>query len=112
MVLDRLNRAAALSETEEIAAWIRDIEENYGQVELMVVGARSAELQAAEMPFVPEQRQQVELAITALASDGFFMGMLPVGLYVLEGKTFEVLAGTSTKVDLSQKELRQERRQE
>ena len=111
-VLDRLNRAQSLSETEDITNWIREIEENYGQVELSVAGARSAALSIREMPFAPDQRQQVELAIAAMEADGFFLGMLPSGWYDLEGKAFEVNPGVSTKVDLSLKELRQERRAE
>jgi len=106
----RLERAAKQQRTEEIDAWMREIQEDYARVELVLEPARSVELEAEAMPFAPDQRQQVERAIEAMKQDGYFLGMLPEGSYFMGGERFEVIAGVDTRVDLSLKELRLQKR--
>jgi len=103
---ERLERAASIKPTEEIEVWMREIQEEYARVELILEPARSVDLEAEVMPFAPAQRQQVELAISAMKQDGYFLGMLPEGAYFMGGERFEVVAGVDTRVDLSLKELR------
>lgn len=108
--LDRLLRAQRIERTDELDAWINEINENYGRVELLTVPPRPVELRVGAMPFAPDQRQAVELAIRLLAEEGVFVGMLPVGSYELAGRIFEVTPGVGVQVELSAKELRAERR--
>ena len=108
--LDRLLRAQRIERTDELDAWINEINENYGRVELLTVPPKSVELVPAVMPFAPDQRQAVDLAIKLLAEEGVFVGMLPVGSYSLAGRTFSVTPGVGVQVELSAKELRAEKR--
>jgi len=106
----RLERAAELQRSEEIDSWMREIQEEYARVELVLEPARSVALEAEVMPFAPDQRQQVERAIAAMKQDGYFLGMLPEGIYFMGGERFEVISGVDTRVDLSLKELRLQKR--
>lgn len=108
--LDRLLRAQRIERTDELDAWINEINENYGRVELLTVPPRPVELTPAAMPFAPDQRQAVEAAVRLLAEEGVFVGMLPVGTYDLAGRTFTVTPGVGVQVELSAKELRAEKR--
>jgi hypothetical protein len=108
----RLERVTAIQSSEEIEAWMRDIQEEYARVTLAVEPRRAVELAIDTMPFDPDQRQQVETAALAMATEGYFVGMLPEGVYFLGGERFEVIAGVDTTVDLSMKELRLRRKQE
>jgi hypothetical protein len=108
----RLERVTAIQSSEEIEAWMRDIQEEYARVTLAVEPRRAVELAIETMPFDPDQRQQVETAALAMATEGYFVGMLPEGVYFLGGERFEVIAGVDTTVDLSMKELRLRRKQE
>ena len=106
-VLDRLERAQELKKDEEVGAWINDIREHYAPVELRSVPPRSLALEIEEMPFEPDKRQAVTLATQALAEDGEFTGMLPVGKYTLQGREFEAVAGITTRVELSGRDLKE-----
>lgn len=107
---ERLERANAIERTEEVDSWLREIQETYAKVELVLEPARSVDLTAETMPFDPSQRQTVERAIESMKEDGYFLGLLPEGVYFLGGERFEVTAGVDTRVDLSLKELRQQKR--
>jgi hypothetical protein len=111
--LDRLERglAAGLAdETIQVEAWVRNIREQYGRVELLITPPKGVELSIDGMPFEPEKRSQVEQAIREMRSTGYFHGLLPAGDYALGGKGFNVVAGVDTRVDLDRKELRAEKR--
>ena len=112
LVVERLERAQALEKTEEETRWLSEVNENYAFVELRSVPARSIELVPELMPFQPDARLSVEMAITALAEDGEYVGMLPVGTYTLGGKQFEVIAGITAHVELSHKELKAEKKRQ
>ncbi len=107
---ERLERANAIERTEEVDGWLQEIRETYAKVELVLEPARSVALSAEAMPFDPSQRQTVERAIEAMREDGYFLGLLPEGVYYLGGERFEVTAGVDTRVDLSMKELRLQKR--
>ena len=106
-VLDRLKRAQELKKDEEVGAWINDIQENYAPVELRSVPPRSLALEPEAMPFEPDKRQAVELAALRLNEDGEFVGLLPVGAYTLNGREFEAVAGITTRVELSGRDLKE-----
>ncbi len=112
LVVRRLERAQEMERTEEETRWLSEINESFAFVELRTVPARSIELVPELMPFQPDARLSVEMAITALAGDGEFIGMLPVGNYSLGGKGFEVIAGITAHVELSTKELKAEKKRE
>lgn len=103
-VVDRLERAQKIEGEDETAAWLNEINENFGRVTLIV--PKGVVLVPEVMPFAPDQRLQVEAAGKALIDEGTFDGMLPVGKYTLGGVGFEVVAGISAKVELSGRDLR------
>ncbi len=103
----RLKEAARLGGSKEVVDWLWDIDNNYGQVELISVPARSAELSAKEMPFDPNQRKAVEAAIKSAKEDGIFVGMLPKGEYVFAGQPFKIEPGVSVRIEVSPKARRQ-----
>lgn len=105
-VVVRLRRAQTIERTDEEANWLNSIDEEFARVELRTVPARSVDLVPALMPFEPDQRLAVERAIVALSDDGEFVGMLPVGSYVLGTTDFDVTAGYTAHIELSGKELK------
>ena len=105
-VLDRLKRAQAIKPNDEVGAWISSIEEDFAPVELRSVPPRELLLVPGTMPFEPDKRGAVELAALRLTEDGEFIGLLPVGVYTLHGQEFEVIAGVTTRVELSGRDLK------
>ena len=108
--LSRLLRAQSLQRTEELDSWIMEINQTYGRVQLVVTPPRPVEMTPAQMPFAPDQRRAVELAQKSLREDGVFIGMLPVGDYNIAGRQFDVTQGVGTQIELSAKELRNEKK--
>jgi len=104
---ERLKVAARINGTKEIVDWLWDIDHNYGNVELVSVPPRSAELTTVELPFDPNQRNAVEAAIKSAATDGIFVGMLPKGDYVFASQPFSVEPGVSVRIEVSPKMRRQ-----
>jgi hypothetical protein len=103
----RLKAAAKINGTKEIVDWLWDIDNNYGQVELVSVPARSAVLDGGELPFDPNKRKAVEAAIKSSKIDGIFVGMLPKGEYSFAGQRFTVEPGISVRIEVSPKMRRQ-----
>ena len=99
-----MRRAQKIGAEDDTAAWLNEINENFGRVTLIV--PKGVVLVPEVMPFAPDQRLQVESAGKALIEEGTFDGMLPVGKYTLGGVGFEVVAGISAKVELSGRDLR------
>jgi len=106
-VLDRLKRAQTIKPNDEVGAWISSIEEDFAPVELRSVPPRDLTLTPETMPFEPDKRGAVELAGQRLTEDGEFVGLLPVGQYTLQGQEFEVIAGVTTRVELSGRDLKE-----
>jgi hypothetical protein len=94
-VYDRLLRARSKKKTDEVAAWIADIEGSYGRVELLkdVKWAGTLTLTPDEMPFAPDQRAVIAVAFEAIKTKGEYKGLLPFGGYSLAGQHFEVKPG-------------------
>jgi hypothetical protein len=106
-VYQRLKKAAQLNGTKETVNWLWDIDNHYGQVELLSVPARSTVLEPTEMPFDPNQRRAVETAISVSKDDGVFVGMLPRGEYTFGGQRFSVEPGISVRIEVSHRMRRQ-----
>ncbi len=100
--LDRLERAAALEAREEDLQFMAALRENYGFVILETTPRRPATLSVDQMPFPPDQRLQIKSAMVACDKEGYFRGMLPIGMYRLENKVFEVTRGVTIQVELAE----------
>jgi hypothetical protein len=104
---DRLKEAVKIKATREVVDWLWDIDNNYGLVELVSVPARSAALDAGELPFDPNHRRAVEAAIEVARKDGVFIGMLPRGEYTFAGQKFSVTPGLAVRIEVSPRMRRQ-----
>ena len=100
--LDRLERAAALDPREEDLQFMAALRENYGYVVLETTPRRPVTLSVDRMPFPPDQRLQIKAAMVACDKEGHFIGMLPIGMYRLENKIFEVTRGLTIQVELAE----------
>ncbi|MFT4975555.1 MAG: hypothetical protein ACI8S6_001442 [Myxococcota bacterium] len=99
----RLLRAVALRETPLARDWISEIEARYGQASIQIPARRRDEntLAAVRMPFQSDQRFAIDYARDALSADARFSGLLPAGDYTIGDKTFSILPGTTTTLDLT-----------
>jgi hypothetical protein len=100
--LDRLERATALDPREEDLQFMDSLRENYGYVVLETTPRRPVTLSVDRMPFPPDQRLQIKAAMVACDKEGHFDGMLPIGMYRLENKIFEVTRGLTIQVELAE----------
>ena len=100
--LDRLERAVELETHEEDLLFMTALRENYGFVVLEITPRRPVTLSVDEMPFPPDQRLQIKAAMVACDKEGYFRGMLPIGIYRLENKVFEVARGVTVQVELAE----------
>lgn len=99
----RLQRAKAAEDTEEVRAWLGDIEANYGPVKLRVDPkfGGDASLAIAEMPFAPDQRRAIEAAQIALKDTRSYNGLLPLGAYTFGGQAFEIKPGGGAPMEMA-----------
>ena len=98
----RAKRAAQVAETpnqtRRAENWIREIESNYGQVELRVSSRfeGTVVLQIGEMPFANDQRAAYDVARQSVSERGSYDGLLPLGEYTFgeegAGSTFTITA--------------------
>jgi len=100
-VRTRLKAAAREHQSKEIVEWLWKIDNTYGRVELVSVPQRSTTLEAAVMPFDPDQRKAVEAAIASVGDNGVFVGMLPEGEFSFSGQQFKVEPGISVRIEVS-----------
>ncbi len=100
---DRLKVAARIKGTREIVDWLSTIDANYGTVELLATPPRGVLLEAAEVPFDPDQRVAVEAASERVKKEGKFSGLLPRGSYTFAGQTFTVEPGIAVRIEVSPK---------
>ncbi len=101
IVRTRLKAAARSHQSKEIVEWLWKIDNTYGRVELVSVPQRSTTLEAAVMPFDPDQRKAVEAAIASVGDNGVFVGMLPEGEFSFSGQQFKVEPGISVRIEVS-----------
>ncbi len=99
----RLKRAAHIDGTKEVMDWMYAIDMNYGSVDLIRNPKKGDVLSTEVMPFDPDQRAAVDLAITSVADNGAFSGMLPRGSYVFAGQAFTVQPGIGLRIEVSPK---------
>ncbi len=89
----RLTAAARLQPTDDVFMAQARLMAWYGPVELMV--ARKADprpvLTMVEVPMDPAQRRVFEAAAQAIAEDGRYQGLLPLGQYHLGEVAFDVV---------------------
>ena len=73
-------------------AAIQDLEARYGYVHVIIYeeGRKFPNLERPELPFSPEDQRAIVYAQDQIAENRAFMGLLPVGTYVLGERTFEV----------------------
>jgi hypothetical protein len=94
-VYQRLERAAAVNETDEVKSWMADIESNYTRVDLNTdprYKGKSA-LVPASIPLQPDQRAAIAAAQVQAEAGGAYVGLLPHGEYRFGEQSFQVGAG-------------------
>ncbi|MFO0664663.1 MAG: hypothetical protein U0174_11970 [Polyangiaceae bacterium] len=73
-----------------------DLRARFGQVEIK---EKKGDLtKDGGVPFPPDESTTLALGVAAVKSTGKYVGYLPIGTYKLGSKSFEVKAGTVTKV--------------
>ncbi|MBN1335786.1 MAG: hypothetical protein JXB39_07475 [Deltaproteobacteria bacterium] len=92
-VHERLTRASDLERTEEVSAWLAELDASYGTVDLGSRRKDPVRLVANQMPFAPDQRASIEAAANAIATTGRYQGLLPAGEYSFGGQAVSVKAG-------------------
>jgi len=100
--LDRIERAVKLETHDEDLRLMTSLQENFGRVVLETTPRRPTVLSRDEMPFPPDQRLQIKTAMVACDKEGYFRGMLPLGIYRLDNQVFEVSHGTTIQVELAE----------
>ena len=80
-----------LEANKEVVDWLWAIDNSYGQVE--TVAASGVSLRMDDPPLDATQRKAIEKAAQALSGSGRFVGMLPVGAYVVGGEALVVTSG-------------------
>lgn len=85
--------AADAAARDEARSALERLSTRYGPVSLSVGTGRDPSLVRPEPPFAPDERVAIQRATERLAADRLFRGLLPVGRYVVDGVTFEVVAG-------------------
>jgi len=91
-----LREAARRGAGRDIIDLLWEIDSGYGRVILTTDPSRPAELTAAVMPIVPDQRICVELAQEVVSTGAVFEGMLPSGSYTFANHSFHVSPGPRT----------------
>ena len=87
---------ATTGEPRDGDAWGRareqlaDLEHRYGAVRITVYTPKVPELDRPEMPLAPDERTVIEEVRRRVLKERRFLGMLPVGRYVLGEVPFEV----------------------
>lgn len=98
----RLGRAAELKSTDEVQAFIREIEQNFGTVTITIHprydGPR--QLVAVVPPFAPEQRANIVFVNGRIANVDTYEGLLPIGEYTVGDQKFTVVARQSVPIVL------------
>jgi len=100
--LDRIERAVSIEAHEEDVRLMTSLQENFGRVVLETTPRRPAVLSRDEMPFPPDQRLQIKTAMVACDKEGYFRGMLPLGLYRMDNEVFEVVHGMTVQIELAE----------
>jgi hypothetical protein len=108
-VHERLTKAMALQPSDEVVAWISELEASYGTVDLANRTKAPASLMAAQMPFAPDQRASIEAAAAQVSKEGRYQGLLPAGEYTFGSRAVSVKAGeTSPSVALVEEKAARE----
>jgi hypothetical protein len=91
-----LREAARRGAGRDVIDLLWEIDSGYGRVMLTTEPSRPAQLNAAVMPIVPDQRVAVELAQSIVGAGAVFEGMLPSGSYTFASHSFHVSPGPRT----------------
>ena len=86
----------AVGEQEEearsdAAKQLEHMRQRYGKVEVKVGKGRLPALVRFEMPFAPEERDLIVAARDEVRKNREYTGLLPVGVYMIDGDRFEVV---------------------
>ncbi len=92
-VYKRLKAAAKEEGSKEVIEWLSDLDGTYGQVALVSKRKKGVELKAVQMPFAPDQRAAIEVAMSRIAEHGRYKGLLPQGKYHFGDELLNVVAG-------------------
>lgn len=99
-VYDRLKAASLVDPRRDVLDWMYAIDSNYAHIELLSDRPRGGTLTTSAMPFDPDQRSAVLLAMAKVQREGSFTGLLPRGTYTFLGQTFTVDPGVAQHVEV------------
>ncbi len=87
-----------------------ELESQFSDVEITTWPITPANLTyIGVMPFQPDKRLQIELAIASLLETGSFIGMLPNGNYTVDEREFIVDSGAKVVIELAETSALQRR---
>ena len=86
---ERLQRIEA--DDPEARGLTTSLQARYGFVEITVPGDRAPVLSRPHLPFHKHERAAVRVAVTQVAEARGYRGLLPEGVYVLDGMRFQVV---------------------
>lgn len=95
-----LSSALKVKSNSKTKLWLRDIEENYGEVYLVAKSQADFIFEAKEMPIDPVPSKCIQYASSTIQDTRKFKGMLPKGKYTFVDETFEVLPGIEVRREL------------
>ena len=75
----------------DAAQQLEHMRQRFGKVELKVGKGRLPALVRFEMPFAPEERDLIVAARDEVRKQREYSGLLPVGVYMIDGDRFEVV---------------------
>jgi len=89
----RLLAARALDDSDEVSVALAQLLAWYGSVDIRLGGHLDPRppLTMLDVPFEADQRRVLEAATIAIAEQGRYQGLLPLGMYTLGSARFEVL---------------------
>lgn len=89
----RLQAAAELDATEEVVTAEAMLMAWYGRVDIRVSKRLDPRppLVMSQVPFEADQRRVLEAATAALAEEGRYVGLLPLGMYNLGSSSFDIV---------------------
>ena len=98
-----LSQAIKVKSDSKTKLWLKDVEENYGEVYLHAKSTGDFVFKANESPMDPIAVRCIEYASESLKNERLFSGMLPKGKYTFVDEEFEVLPGIEVRRELDPK---------
>ncbi|MDP6935142.1 MAG: hypothetical protein QGG40_19640 [Myxococcota bacterium] len=97
----RFIEAAKIGEARDVVDSLWNYDQQYGRVVLQA--HRRSSLTSQEPPLDPVMRASIGRALEVVSEKGEFAGILPAGIYELDGEVFEVVPGKTLAVNVKRR---------